>query len=166
MTDLGYRQPGVYSAGFAWRSLSVLSKSGSVDAVLLHQGKASAVVPPALSRELQRDVVIVAMPSNVRARVAPKPLASLPVVHVCLLVPSLQIRRFRPPHSVSNAQGDPLLLGFGASRASRASQPCQARGYDDGFRMMCVSLCVTAVGSESPKRAADVVTDKSRTIIA
>ncbi len=46
-------------------------------------------------------------------------------------------------HQLGDVPTHPFRMGYGASRASRASQPYQAMGYGDGFRMICVALCVT-----------------------
>ncbi len=55
-------------------------------------------------------------------------------------------------------------VGLCASRASRASQPYQAMGYGDGFRMICVYLCVTAVSPDLRGGAGDVGNCKIRAI--
>jgi len=45
-----------------------------------------------------------------------------------------------------------------------ASPPYQAKGYDDGFRINCVHLCVTAVDYRFRAGADDVTTAKNRAI--
>jgi len=58
----------------------------------------------------------------------------------------------------------PIRVGFFASFASTASQPNQTMGYDDGFRMICVYLCVTAVSPEFRDEARGVARRTIRTI--
>ncbi len=58
----------------------------------------------------------------------------------------------------------PYQSRFFASFASTASRPYQAKGYDDGFRIICVYLCVTAVSREFLDAANGGARRKSRAI--
>jgi len=51
-------------------------------------------------------------------------------------------------HQAGYGPADPYVSVFLHHFASTASPPYQATGYDDGFRMICVYLCVTAVSPE------------------
>ncbi len=55
-------------------------------------------------------------------------------------------------------------MGLGASRASRASQPYQAMGYEDGFGMGCVTFCVTPVCLDFRDGGGDGAMRKGRAI--